>query len=164
MKTWTSLTAAALILVGTLGIPQKARAGDHEWSTAGKILTGLVAFQVLGGIIKHEQGIHRRTAVSQSRSIYNSTPRRTPRHCRPAIDWRPAPRSVHQRPCPRTRTIIVEKTCRPVVRHRSKPIIVKLEDGRRLYQPRVHGHKAFLQVFSEVSGEWVSIREYPSIW
>jgi hypothetical protein len=47
---------------------------------------------------------------------------------------------------------------------RTEPIIQYLEDGRRIYQPPVRGCTAYLQIWSEVSREWVSIREYPSIW
>ena len=47
---------------------------------------------------------------------------------------------------------------------RMAPIIVQLEDGRRLYQPAVHGHTAFIQVWSSVHNDWISIQEHPSIW
>ena len=43
-------------------------------------------------------------------------------------------------------------------------VIVNLEDGRRICQRRIRGASAYLQIWSDVDEEWVSIREYPSIW
>lgn len=46
----------------------------------------------------------------------------------------------------------------------SSPIIVMLENGQRLYQPAVHGHPAYIQVWSSIHNDWISIKEHPSIW
>lgn len=45
-----------------------------------------------------------------------------------------------------------------------EPVIVTLEDGRRIYQPRVHGARAILQQWSDLEERWVDIREYPSVY
>ena len=47
---------------------------------------------------------------------------------------------------------------------RNAPVIIQLEDGRRLFQPAIHGHPAFIQVWSSIQNEWISITEHPSIW
>lgn len=44
------------------------------------------------------------------------------------------------------------------------PVIVYLESGRRLYQPRLRGHVAFIQIWSSYNQTWVTIGEHPSIW
>ena len=44
------LAGVGVLVVATFQ-PQTSRAGDREWSTAGKILTGIVAAQVLSGVL-----------------------------------------------------------------------------------------------------------------
>jgi hypothetical protein len=44
------------------------------------------------------------------------------------------------------------------------PVIIDTADGRRLYQPRIHGHPAFIQVWSDYHGEWIIVSQHPSIW
>ena len=46
----------------------------------------------------------------------------------------------------------------------SDPVIVYLNSGRRLYQPRIHGHIAFVQIWSSYNQTWVTIGEHPSVW
>lgn len=43
-------------------------------------------------------------------------------------------------------------------------IIVELDEGRRLYQPKVKGEKAQLQVWSEIEQRWVPVKDYPSLY
>ncbi len=44
------------------------------------------------------------------------------------------------------------------------PVIVYLESGRRLFQPRLRGHMAFIQIWSSYNHTWVTIGQHPSIW
>ena len=39
-----------------------------------------------------------------------------------------------------------------------------LEEGRRLYQPKVKGEKAQFQVWSEIEQRWIPIKDYPSLY
>lgn len=150
-KTLTTLAAGMMIVAGVA--PKPVQAGEREWATAGKILTGVV---VAGMLTEH---CFARPAVKE---IVYERPRCFPddhaerwRHCRPpARVCLPPPRA----PVYEIRKVVV------IEQPRMEPIIQYLEDGRRIYQPPVRGCKAYLQVWSEVNNEWVSIREYPSIW
>ncbi|MEK6697182.1 MAG: hypothetical protein AABY98_08520, partial [Candidatus Deferrimicrobiota bacterium] len=42
---------AIMLTVGLLAAPMAARAGDHGWATAGKILTGVIGVHVLGPVL-----------------------------------------------------------------------------------------------------------------
>lgn len=58
---------------------------------------------------------------------------------------------------------------RPVVYCRPRPIcrgpiIRMIRNDYRLYQPRVHGHPAFLQRWSEYGNRWINMKKHPSIY
>ncbi len=40
-----------MLAIGLLAAPSAARAGDHGWATAGKILTGVIGLHILGHAI-----------------------------------------------------------------------------------------------------------------
>lgn len=167
-----NLTASvlALVLFAAVATPQHAHAGNDEWSTAGKILAGVVGLSVLSQM-HQDSNQHRAThrnrstrteyrhrsspfrnncrqpAVVQHETVYVSQP------ARPAPCITPAPYVAPARPAPRYVPDLSEG-----------PVVVSLEDGRRLFQPRIRGAKAYMQVWSEVTSEWITIKEYPSIY
>ena len=129
------------LMIAAAGCPSATQAGQREWATAGKILTGVF----IGGLL---------TERVAPRPVY-----------REVVYERP----VHYRTVTVTRTVVVprESPCEPLwvtERVNPQPVIRYLNDGRRLFQPPVHGHSAYVQVWSEVSHEWVSIQECASIW
>lgn len=186
IKVTAVLTALALTIAGLT--PQPAQAGDEEWATAGKILTGVVA----GHILTHglPTTSRRHVTVHETRVI-RSHRRSVPRRCRPV--WRPASRSRlsivvkidghdkhhHGRGCKPHRYERGSKGHRGhdrhghVKKHSRHPhrdfdgcghIIHRVVPRKRLYQPRVHGHPAFIQVRRGRSGDWKNVRKHPSIW
>lgn len=145
----SKLTASvlALALAGAVFAPQQAAAGNDEWATAGKILAGVVGVSVLNNHLKD------RNVDYQTRTRYY----RPKSRCRPQV--------THRETVYVTRPV-VEVEPEPVYTPApvQGPVVVHLEEGRRLFQPRVRGATAYLQVWSEVCAEWVSIKEYPSIY
>lgn len=133
-------------------------AGDKEWATAGKILTGIVAANVIGDLFVSERYVQVKQPGYKRRG-YNK--------CRPKkryykndyysadISWRSSD-GYPRRSGPKKRYKNAWKC--------ADPIIVHIEKGRRIYQRRVKGATAYLQVYSDVCNEWVNIKEYPSIW
>lgn len=53
MKKILAILVAATLTVGLAAAP--ARAGDREWATAGKILTGIIGVTILGNAIANAQ-------------------------------------------------------------------------------------------------------------
>jgi hypothetical protein len=51
---------------------------------------------------------------------------------------------------------------RPVVPVCNTPIISQVNSTRRIFQPRIRGHIAYLQILDQ--GQWTTLREYPSIF
>ncbi len=103
-KTILLLTAAALTAAGT----QPAQAGDKEWATAGKVLTGVVAGAVLAKTIHH----HR------SAPVYTQTTTTT-----------------YTSPAYRTTPVVVQQ---PVVVLQHAPVVVQqpvVVEKRVVYQP-----------------------------
>lgn len=142
-------------MAGVLGLaaamPPAAAAGDREWSTAGKILTGVVAAHVVTrAFVPREGGRCREYVVERPRC---EPPPTVVRYCMPS----PVVVQVPQ-PCPP-----------PVVVYASEsavddPIIIPMEGERRIYQPRVHGAQAYVQVWSDFEQRWVTIGKRPSVW
>jgi hypothetical protein len=138
----------------TAGMPATGQAGQREWATAGKILTGVVIGSVLA------EACLARPAVVCRREVVVERPMLVP--CR-VVERRYCGPPHMEISVTTTRRWVEPGYChhRPV---RTEPVIIYHGYGRRLYQPPVHGHPAFLQVYSEVRGEWVSVREHPSIY
>ena len=171
--------ASATLLLFALVAPQ-ASAGDKDWANAGKVLAGVVGFGILHNALSsnhhgsHHGSRHSTTYYSSSRS-YPSC-RSTSYSYRPSYNYRHQPTYYHTeviRPVPtpvyHTTTVVREPVPvytpapAPVVSG-SNPVVVPLENGRRLFQPRIKGHVAYLQVYSEHSGSWVTLKEYPSLY
>ncbi|MFT5127977.1 MAG: hypothetical protein ACI8W8_001585 [Rhodothermales bacterium] len=182
--------ATATLLLFALVAPQ-ASAGDKDWANAGKVLAGVVGFGILHNALSsnhhgsHHRSRHSTTYYSSSRS-YPSC-RSTSYSYRPSYSYRHQP-TYYQRevirpvPTPVYHTTTVVRESAPVYRPApapvyvpaapapaptvsgSNPVVVPLENGRRLLQPRIKGHVAYLQVYSEHSGSWVTLKEYPSLY
>ena len=122
MKTYTRIMTpiiALAIVAAFCCIPQTAEAGDKEWATAGKILTGLVVLD----------------ALTDANHRYYGTRPANVRYDRP----------------PQT--------------YRRDPVIRYVECGtRRIYQPRIRGHVAYVQRWSSCDNNWVTIGTCESIY
>ncbi len=152
IKTKIMAMTASLILITSV----PGYAGDREWATAGKILTGVVAANVIGDLFCSSR------SVTVERHVYRTYPKVTTIH--------------HRRPMVKSYTYYESRNCPPkpeisyrTIEYKTQPVcselvIVNIEDGRRIIQPRIHGATAYLQVYSKVSCDWVTIEEYPSIW
>ncbi len=70
MTTKKLISLAMVGLMLTAVIPQPVRAGDEEWATAGKILTGLAVFQVLNNMLRPAQPYY----VEEQRTVYVEQP------------------------------------------------------------------------------------------
>jgi hypothetical protein len=57
MKTRIIAVTVMIALIGTMWVP-KAHAGDKEWATAGKILTGIAALSFLGAVSESHHDDH----------------------------------------------------------------------------------------------------------
>lgn len=71
MKRTVAITCTGIVALGLLA-PQPVKAGDSEWATAGKILTGLVAAHVLTGGLRCAPS-PQRTHVVERRVIHQPT-------------------------------------------------------------------------------------------
>lgn len=172
MKRTFSIGTAAILLLA-LAIPQ-ASAGDKDWATAGKVLAGVVGFGFLHNALSGGHHHHRsyRSTRYYSEPCSSTSYTYTRRH-----DYRPYHRSYTRTEvyCPPVtpvyHTTSVVREPAPVivpapvpVPSSPDPVIVNLEDGRRIYQPRIKGHVAYLQIYSEHSGSWLTLKEYPSLY
>ena len=98
MKTLIATLATAALLVGGM---QHAAAGDREWATAGKILTGVVAGAVIASAIEPAPAY-----TYQSATWYAPPP----------VYVQPAPVVVYSAPiCVRPAPVVVVGPPRPVV-------------------------------------------------
>ena len=98
MKTLFAILATATLLQGGT---QRAAAGDREWATAGKILTGVVAGAVIANAI-------------EPAPVYTYQPAGW--YAPPPVCVQPAPTIVYSAPvCVRPAPVIVFAPPRPVV-------------------------------------------------
>jgi hypothetical protein len=131
-----------LLLVGMVVVltvpawPTAALAGRDEWATAGKILTGVMAAQILLGCaptVRHETVVVERPVYHEVRYYYPPVVRYEtvylvpPQHCAPP--WRPHGHGWRHRPPPHA------PMCPP-------------HGARRLIQPPVPGHPPVIRQWS----------------
>lgn len=136
------ITAAMVITLGAaLFVPQPAQAGDKE------IAAAFAGFAAAAAWMNHHQQSEREQAceVVPARHGYMPAQRRGIAYS-PSRRY-PARGSTYRRCAP---------PLGPVVRY-STP-------QRRVYQPRVHGHPAYVQVWSPRRRAWISVGRHPSIW
>jgi hypothetical protein len=156
-----ALISAVVIGLALLQGP-RAQAGDQEWAVVGKVLTGVVAAHILFG----EPEIRTRTVV-----VHRSPPPvvHVPRPCPPRVA--PAPRYHHPRGRAYGQTrkdnrhhCHLHRYHERCDRTRGHAVIRQLSRTRRIYQPRVRGHVAFIQERSNHGHDWVTISTCRSIW
>ncbi|MDZ4198751.1 MAG: hypothetical protein U1E27_05630 [Kiritimatiellia bacterium] len=133
-----------LALAGGAWTMPEARAGQKEWATAGKILTGVMAAQIL--LDRHPP-----TPVYRERVVVTRHSDRRFHGERESYSSRSAHRPYHVEP--------VRAHCAPRI---VEPIILPAGPGRRLYQPPVSGHPALIQEWR--CGSWVTVGTHPSLW
>lgn len=103
-KQVTAICVAAAVLLALA--PTRTYAGDKEWATAGKILTGVITAQVLFGGLPVV--VRPRATVVRHRVIRYEPPCRLRSHRHSGCHWRPQRRRhtrVHHRREPRGLTI-----------------------------------------------------------
>ena len=180
-KILTGLVAVALVAAAMQS--PRAYAGDEEWATAGKILTGVVTAHVLVNGLPFE--IRRRTPDRHRRGVYHES-RKFGRH-RSISRWR---RHRSYRPrgrcSSRTEIRIYEDFgdgysssghgkswhggcgCHRKSGHSlivlDDAVVVPVDHETRLYQPKVHGHVAFVQKRPFPGHPWTTEKQHPSIW
>jgi len=162
MMTATCLAAVALAATSS----PRAAAGDEEWATAGKILTGVVITHLLTNGLPYD------ATVSGSYTTVSSCRREIRTHAGGDSYWRSSScRRLHR-----------DSSRHPALRrpHHSGhskwdigpkhgspacgAVIHQVDRHTRLYQPRVHDHPAFIQKRPFHGHPWVTVREHPSIW
>ena len=74
------IVAATLLAIAGAGI-QTAKAGDREWATAGKILTGVVAGAVIANAVNAQPATYSASYYSHSTPAYAYCP--PPTYCPP---------------------------------------------------------------------------------
>ena len=144
-------TTAAMVSVST----NQAHAGQKEWATAGKILTGVVAATVIHQAIQPQVVHVRHAPPPQHRSRVT--------HVRTTYRHPPSYGGTHYRRTTTTRRVTTYYRPAPVPICRG-PVIIQLDRHTRLYQSRVYGHTAWVQNWCPHTRTWVSVRHHPSIW
>ena len=167
MKTYTRIMTpiiALAIVAAFCCIPQTAEAGDKEWAVAGKILTGLVVLDALTDNNHRYYGSryanvrYEQPERTYRRNRNQSTRTRTTTYRRQRSNWRNRYDSRRV------------NTSRPVYRSetyecRTDPVIRYIECGtRRIYQPRIRGHVAYVQRWSSCDNNWVTVGTCESIY
>ncbi len=155
----TALLAQALLT------PMPARAGQRGWATVGKVLTGVIAANLLLDIAapppRRASTVHSRVEV----------------HYRPAASvvvrervggsWHRDRRPAYYDYGRGYSTPRRGYTGRPIERdyrqHAYRPPIIRYHGRRRrLVQPPIRGHRARVEVYR--NGVWVVVGYHPSIW
>ena len=143
----TKLIVGALtVLTGSqLLTASPAAAGNREWATAGKILTGVVVGQVLFNGLGNQCN-DQRTVYVERYTTYGYPPPPPP----PPVyqEYRRTYYCPPPPPCPPPRG----------------PIVVYQDADRRLYQPPVRGHPAVVQEWSACEDRWVYMEGQPSVY
>lgn len=167
MKTYTRIMTPIItlaIIAAFCCMPRTAEAGDKEWAAAGKILTGLVVLDALTGANHRYYGKrYANVRYEQPQQAYRRNHNRgatvrTTTYRRQRSNWRDrydSPRVNTRWPAYRTETY----ECR------TDPVIRYIESGtRRIYQPRIRGHVAYVQRWSSCDNNWVTIGTCESIY
>ena len=192
MKLTQSLVWALGLSLGTLAAGT-ARANDKEWARVGKVATVVLGLDLLGRaltcpppppwhghhmvqysyyyavpppavvvytpmetrverVIVHERVVEQVVPAEAAGPTDYSTPRSDKAMASRGTAAKPAAKEAAGKET-------VAKTTTT-----DDAIIVNLDEGRRLYQPKVKGEKAQLQVWSEIEQRWVPIKDYPSLY
>ena len=159
MKNMTT-NGVLLVMVFLVSLyPEETRAGDKEWAAAGKILAGFTAAHVVSDILGADHNVDVKFS-----SHTNYCPPRKARLRKRYNKYSNGRCDIGWKKPNRFRKRVAYKEVRKSAYSCDDPIIVFIEKGRRIYQPRIRGAKAYLQIYSSACNQWVSIEDYPSIW
>ncbi len=139
-----------------MALPAPLRAGDKEWARVGKVLTGLAAVGAVAYAVR----------PPPPPSVYVP--------CYPSASERVIyverePVIIRERvavvlPSTPSRRWGYSEWGRSSCEDGTREIVIQTEPGRRLYQPAVRGHIAFVQEWDSCRREWVTKGSHPSIW
>ncbi len=169
--------ALGIALAALLAAPRPvlARGHDRGWATAGKILTGMVILGAISQAVQPppaysyetERTVYVERPVYVDRTVYVERPApvvQAPTVIYDGVDYVETPVITYEtryyqgrrmEGCPRVYTRS---------RHVPREIVIPHGHGRRLYQPGIRGHEAFVQEWSPHSKTWRVIGGHPSIW
>lgn len=125
---------------------------SHGWATAGALIAGIAIGSIARDsctprVTYYTPRCYQPTYVSQPvQTVYVTQPVET--------------RVVYTAP----QVVTVPQTTVIEQQVAQNPIIRDLGNGRRLYQAPVKGAPSYLQAWSTVRNEWVSLEEQPSMW
>lgn len=170
--TGTTLAAAAVLVTALAASTPQAHAGRDEWATAGKILTGVVVAKVLTDHLDRDDD-YKKVTVRETRVIRRTTHGGTVRtghygrgrsHHQKLQNHRRGYRHPRQYQRPRGYRNHYRRDNNCHSGFDRGRIIVEINTYRRLVQPRVHGHPAFIQRRPYVGHPWITVRKHPSIY
>ncbi len=155
----------AALLAQALVMPTQARAGQREWATVGKVLTGVIAANLLLDIaappprrastVHSLVEIHHRpaTTVVVREHVYGNVHR----------SYRSPHRGYERGYSIPRRGYTGRPIGRDYRRHAHRPPIIRYQGRRqRLVQPAIRGHRARVEAYR--NGVWVVVGCHPSIW
>jgi len=180
-----TLTLTLIASCGLLLASRDIHAGDRDWATAGKILTGVVAADVLVNHLPAWQQQRQPNSVNTSRIVKDPPP--PPFYCPRQYDvsdyeLSPQPAVI---PAPPSAAVPLPSTAVPATPQEEIPpqvaaagstaaasaaapeepaVIHQLSPVKRIYQPRIQGHQAYVQERVSPNHPWVTVENYPSIW
>ena len=170
-----------IVSFGLLLTSRETHAGDRDWATAGKILTGVIAADIL---VNHQPvwpQQRQQNSVSTFRIVkdpppppfysprqieisdYELSPQPAVIPATPPAEIPPQPAAVPATPREEippqiaTSGTAAAATEEPAVIHQLSPL-------KRIYQPRIQGHQAYVQERVSPNHPWVTVENYPSIW
>lgn len=159
MRAWTT-TALTGLVAWSCWQPQTAVAGDKEWATAGKILTGVAVLQLFHHGLDFRVERHPREveARREPKRIDVRDRWSHPRYGHTAVHTCGSVCRCHREPRPAVHHVDYN------VRLTRDAVYRDISDCRRVYQPRRRGHRAYVQTRPHASHPWVTAGEHPSIW
>ena len=167
------------VMVLALGLPTRSYAGNKEWATAGKILTGVVAAHVLVNGFPVQVGrrptVVQRTIIREYRTPNCRVEQYSSRYSIPRSRYhrssyyesrgrRHQPKRHYSGRRPKDGGSHQPKHHYSGRRPKDGGVTIWVSGNKRVYQPRVKGHDAFVQKRSFSGHPWVSVKKHPSIW
>lgn len=124
-KVVTVLAVGGLLLAGA----QQSHAGDREWATAGKVLTGVIAGAVIA------KSFEPAPVYTETRVVYQSAPA--------PVVYQPAPTVVYQSAPVVVQPRVVYVQPAPVVYHPAPVIVHRAPVVHHVHAPVVTHHYSF---------------------
>ncbi|MDE0839579.1 MAG: hypothetical protein OSB41_11080 [Kiritimatiellae bacterium] len=166
MKSGAILILAAVVAMEMVATPM-AQAGDSEWATAGKVLAGAAALHVFSGSSnRHHKDVYVEQHVYRSRGHHQ--PKRYSSSSSCGTSRRVTTYTSRHNNHGHSRRHVKVDRCDGCHRVRSQcrcgPVVISLCEDRRVYQPRIRGHVAYIQERRSCDDRWVTVRSCASIW